>query len=61
MNRQEQSPLMSVQEAAAFLRVTERCIYRWLKSGRIPFVKLGRLVRVPASELAKLQAEGFAR
>jgi len=34
--------LMTVQEVARYLRVTEKTVYRLLKQGRIPAIKVGR-------------------
>lgn len=42
---------MTAEEAAALLRVSSRTIRRLLKLGGIPFVRIGRLVRIPRSRL----------
>jgi len=40
------SDLMTVPETAAFLRLKVSTIRAWVSQRRIPFVKLGRLVRI---------------
>jgi len=42
---------VSMSEAAAALAVSERTIRRRVKDGTLPSVRLGRLVRIPASGL----------
>lgn len=34
------SGLMTIEDLAAYLKVTRRTIYEWLKHGKIPAVKL---------------------
>jgi excisionase family DNA binding protein len=46
--------LLTVQEVATILRVTPNTVYRWVKRGRLPVVRLGYLVRVPASAIENL-------
>ncbi len=46
--------LLTVQEVATILRVTPNTIYRWIKRGRLPVVRIGYLVRVPASAIENL-------
>jgi excisionase family DNA binding protein len=46
--------LLTVQEAAEILRVTPNTVYRWTKRGRLPVVRLGYLVRIPASTIENL-------
>ena len=43
--------LMTVQEVAAYLRVTEKTIYRLLKRGRIPATKVGHQWRFDKSSI----------
>jgi len=61
MKTQEDSKLLSVSEFAEALRLSDKTVYSWIKSGRIEVIKLGRIIRVPYPELAKLQSEGFAQ
>ena len=46
--------LMDVKEFAETLGVTQSCIRRWILERRINIIKLGRLVRIPATEVARL-------
>ena len=52
-------PLLTVWEAAVALRVQPSCIRRWLREQKVAKVKLGRLVRIPASEISRLVSEGL--
>jgi excisionase family DNA binding protein len=51
-------PLLKVQEFAQALGITPSCVRRWLLEGKVAKVKLGRLVRIPASECERLIDEG---
>lgn len=49
--------LLTIKQAADFLQVTPHCIYRGIKAGRIPYLKISkRLIRIPATALAANQA-----
>jgi excisionase family DNA binding protein len=50
------SELLTVPEAAAFLRLKTSTIRAWTSQRRIPFVKVGRLVRIRRSDLEALIA-----
>ncbi len=50
--------LLSGPEFGAALGVTSACIRRWLLERKIAHVKVGRLVRIPASEIDRLVSEG---
>ena len=43
--------LMTVEEVADYLRVTEKTIYRLLKQGKIPAVKVGRQWRFEKAKI----------
>jgi excisionase family DNA binding protein len=43
--------LLTVTEAAAFLAVKPRTIYAWVAERRIPYRKVGRLLRFDQTEL----------
>lgn len=45
------SPLATVAEAARYLKVSEPTIWRWVRGGRLPSVKVGRLRRIPLAAL----------
>jgi excisionase family DNA binding protein len=50
---------MTVAEAAEALGVTQSCIRRWILERRIATVKIGRLVRIPASEIQRIIESGL--
>lgn len=37
--------LMDVQELAAFLKIDRQTLYNWLRQGRLPGIKVGRVWR----------------
>jgi excisionase family DNA binding protein len=47
-------PLLTVQHAAEFLSVTPRTVRRMIDDGRLPAVRLGRMVRIRPEVLAAL-------
>jgi excisionase family DNA binding protein len=51
--------LLRVPQVAESLGVTEACIRRWILERKIATVKLGRLIRIPGSEIARLIDAGF--
>jgi len=55
----KQAPLLSVPQFANSLSVTPACVRRWVLERKITTVKLGRLIRVPASELERLIGLGL--
>lgn len=50
------SPFLTVAEAARYLKVSEPTIWRWVRDGKLPSVKVGRLRRIPLAAL-----DGLAR
>jgi len=48
------SELLTVPEAAALLRLKPSTIRAWVCQKRIPYVKLGRLVRIKRSDAEAL-------
>jgi excisionase family DNA binding protein len=50
--------LLSVSQTAERLGVTEACIRRWILERKITVVKLGRLIRIPHSEVERLVSSG---
>ena len=48
--------LVTVFEAAAFLRLSRSTIYSLMCEGELPFVKLGRSRRIPKNSLVQLAA-----
>lgn len=51
--------LMTVSEFAQALGVTKACIRRWVLERRVTTTRLGRLVRIPAAEAARLIEAGM--
>ncbi len=51
--------LLTVQEAAQFLRVSRSKLYALMDAGELQFVKLGRSRRIPRRALIYLAASGL--
>ncbi len=43
--------LITVREAASFLRISARTVYRLIESGQIGAVRIGKQWRIPANDL----------
>ena len=43
--------LVTVREAAGFLRISARTVYRLIESGQIEAVRIGKQWRIPLSDL----------
>ena len=43
--------MLKVSEAAAMLKVSERTLWSWARSGLIPHVRVGRVVLYPVDAL----------
>ncbi len=53
--------LLTAEELAALLNVSEKTVYRWSKSGVLPSVRIGTLVRFePAAVSGWLRERGAA-
>lgn len=57
----ESPRLLTIPEFAAELRVKPSCVRRWLSESKITFVHVGRLVRIPASEVERIISAGTHR
>jgi excisionase family DNA binding protein len=57
----KQDYLLKVDEFAEALRVTPAAVRRWILERKVNIVKVGRLVRVPASEVQRLIDAGTRR
>jgi excisionase family DNA binding protein len=55
----EQTVLFSVPEFAKALNVKPSCIRRWILLRKITVIKIGRLTRVPSSEVDRLVSTGL--
>ena len=51
--------LLSVDQFAQALGVTQACIRRWLLERKINSIKLGRLIRIPGTEVQRLINSGY--
>lgn len=50
--------MLSVKETADLFGVTKRTVFRWIKSGKMKSVKIGRTVRIKESEIKRVIGEG---
>lgn len=50
--------MLSVKETAELFGVTKRTVFRWIKSGKMKSVKIGRTVRIKKSEIDRVIGEG---
>jgi len=50
----ENSRLLTIPEFADALRIKPSCVRRWLSESKITRVHVGRLVRIPASEIDRI-------
>lgn len=53
-----ESRLLTPQQFADRLSISRWTVYAWIAEGRIKSVKLGRLVRIPDSEVSRIVQEG---
>ena len=51
--------LLTMEEAAKTLAVTEHAIRKWISQGRLPAVKLGRLTRLRLEDVERVMSEGL--
>lgn len=58
MKKDYSSQLLTVPEFAEALRVTVAAVRRWLLLRRINSFRVGKLCRIPSSEVERLLAEG---
>ena len=58
---EERNRLLTVPEFAEALRVKPSCVRRWIGESRITFVHVGRLVRIPTSEVDRIISVGTHR
>ena len=56
---QQVSTLLTPQEFAQRLSISRWTAYAWISEGRIQSVKIGRLVRIPESEVERIVQEGI--
>jgi excisionase family DNA binding protein len=51
--QRERPELMTPAEVAEVLRLSEKTIRGWLFAGRMPYIKVGRVVRVERAEFER--------
>jgi excisionase family DNA binding protein len=49
---------LKIQQAASELNLSVACLRAWIAQRRITFIRLGRSIRIPKSEISRLMAEG---
>jgi len=54
----EHGNLLTVPEFALALRVQPSCVRRWIGERKIEIVRVGRLVRIPSTEVDRIIREG---
>jgi excisionase family DNA binding protein len=58
MEMTSQKRMVSVRQAAEELGLSVACVRKWIAERRMEYVRLGRAIRVPGSEIDRLIAEG---
>ena len=53
--------LLSPHEVAERLSISRWTVYKMLGDGRIQSIKIGRLVRIPDSEVSRIVEQGLRR
>lgn len=48
--------MMNVDEVAEYLRIHKNTAYTFIKTGKIPFVKIGRQIRVYREDLKSMRS-----
>ncbi len=48
------SPVITVAEAAAILRISRNSAYEAVRRGEIPSIRIGRLLRIPRTAILKM-------
>jgi excisionase family DNA binding protein len=59
MHPPQRKPFLNVKEAAQALRLDESTLYRHLREGRIPGVKLGGRYLIPAALIEELAVDAM--
>jgi excisionase family DNA binding protein len=49
-----EAPLWSIRDAVAFLGVSQNTVYRLIKSGKLPTVKIGTVMRIRERDVLSL-------
>lgn len=53
--------MMSLDETAAYFKVSRWTIYRWIKSGALVVIRRGRVVRVPRAACMRTAIDALSR
>lgn len=51
MTNVEQTPMLTVFDVAKRMNISERTVFRWIKTGKLKSVRVGRVVRVTPDDL----------
>jgi len=54
-------PLLSPHQLAERLSISRWTVYKMIGDGRIQSIKIGRLVRIPESEVLRIVEQGLRR
>jgi len=54
----DQQELLTIPEFAATIRVKTSCVRRWIREEKVTIVHVGRLVRIPSTEVTRIIREG---
>ena len=56
MAENQNAKFYTVKEAAEVFRVSERTLWRWIKSGRLTATKFGKIYRITPEEIRRVLA-----
>lgn len=54
MDLEHMPPILTVEEAAAFLRIKRSTAYEPIRQGQIPSFRVGRFIRIPRDALLRV-------
>jgi excisionase family DNA binding protein len=52
---------LKIKEAAARLGLSEWTVRAWLREKRLGYIRLGRAIRIPASEVSRIIESGTVK
>lgn len=55
----KETKLLSIPQFAEELCITQACVRRWVLERKIASTRIGRLVRIPGSEIQRLIDSGY--
>lgn len=61
MSDHQTERLLSLNETANQLSCSVVSVRRWIKSGKLPYVRIGRLLRVKRSDVAAWVTQGLSQ